>query len=155
MSMSLWSEHVHAIIYYRPQQWLRKGNVFTSVCQKFCPGCRVCVAGGLHLRGYAWWWEACVAGGMHGREGACMAGETATAADSTHPTGMHSCLRCSCRGILGRWPIQGSNVMVCLPRKLHLGVEMTSGEKLDRKLLSFFWTVKDANRNESCSHCCW
>ena len=35
-------------------------------------------------------------GGMHGRgvcmsEGACMAGETATAAGGTHPTGMHSC----------------------------------------------------------------
>ena len=36
--------------------------------------------------------------GMHGRGcalqvggGACMAGETATAADGTHPTGMHSC----------------------------------------------------------------
>ena len=28
------------------------------------------------------------------RGGACMAGETATAADSTHPTKMHSCLRC-------------------------------------------------------------
>ena len=23
---------------YRPQQYLRKGNVFTSVCQEFCPG---------------------------------------------------------------------------------------------------------------------
>ena len=42
-------------------------------------------------------------GGMHGGEcvwqgggtcmaGACVAGETATAADGTHPTGMHSCL---------------------------------------------------------------
>ena len=30
--------------------------------------------------------ETCVVGG-----GACMAGETATAADGTHPTGMHSC----------------------------------------------------------------
>ena len=35
-------------------------------------------------RGCAW------LGGMHG-QGACVAGETATAADSTHPTGMHSC----------------------------------------------------------------
>ena len=26
-------------------------------------------------------------------EGACMAGETATATDGTHPTGMHSTLR--------------------------------------------------------------
>ena len=26
-------------------------------------------------------------------EGACIAGETATAADGTHPTGMHSCFQ--------------------------------------------------------------
>ena len=31
-----------------------------------------------------------VGGGVHGR-GVCVAGETATAADGTHPTGMHSC----------------------------------------------------------------
>ena len=43
--------------------------------------------------------RACMAGGMHGRgehvwhEGACMAGEMATAADGTYPTGMHSCLK--------------------------------------------------------------
>ena len=42
-----------------------------------------CVAGGgLHGRG--------VAGGVCGR-GACTAGDMATAADGTHPTGMHSC----------------------------------------------------------------
>ena len=23
---------------YRPQQWMREDNVFTSVCQEFCPG---------------------------------------------------------------------------------------------------------------------
>ena len=40
---------------------------------------------------------ACIAkGGMHGKgghtqQGACVAGETANAADGTHPTGMHSC----------------------------------------------------------------
>ena len=28
--------------YYRPQTELREGNVFTSVCQEFCPG------GGVH-----------------------------------------------------------------------------------------------------------
>ena len=27
----------------------------------------------------------------HAWEGGCVAGETATAADGTHPTGMHSC----------------------------------------------------------------
>ena len=45
----------------------------------------VCVAGGMHGRGSTW------QGDMRGR-GACMAGETATAADGMHPTGMHSCL---------------------------------------------------------------
>ena len=51
----------------------------------------------------------CVAGGAHGKGGMCgrgcawqesrMAGKTATAADGTHPTGMHSCLQkfSSCR----------------------------------------------------------
>ena len=29
--------------YYRPQTKLRKGNVFTSVCQEFCPQGRGCV----------------------------------------------------------------------------------------------------------------
>ena len=53
--------------------------------------------GGMHGRGHPWQGE-----GMHGRghvwqgvciaEGACMAGEIATAAGSTHPTGMHSCI---------------------------------------------------------------
>ena len=54
---------------------------------------------GMHGRGgiRAYMAGACVAGGydrggdMHGR-GACVAGETATAADGTHPTGMHSCI---------------------------------------------------------------
>ena len=33
----------------------------------------------------------CVVGGVRGSR-ACVAGETATAAGGTHPTGMHSCL---------------------------------------------------------------
>ena len=56
---------------------------------------------GVHGRGHAWQ-GTCMAGvvgggeGMHSRGhewqgGACVAGETATAADGTHPTGMHSC----------------------------------------------------------------
>ena len=32
-----------------------------------------------------------MAGGMHGGGHECVAGEMATAADGTHPTGMHSC----------------------------------------------------------------
>ena len=38
--------------------------------------------GGMCGRGHAWW--------GNGR-GACVAGETTTAADGMHPTGMHSC----------------------------------------------------------------
>ena len=59
-----------------------------------------CMAGG---GGHAWWEEgmhggrrACVVGGMYGGGRlcmACVAGEMATAADGTHPTGMHSCYR--------------------------------------------------------------
>ena len=37
-----------------------------------------CVARGMHGRGHAW-------------QGACVAGEMATEAGGTHPTGMHSC----------------------------------------------------------------
>ena len=46
--------------------------------------------------GHVWQGEPYMeGGGMHGGGvcdmGACMAGKTATAADGTHPTGMHSC----------------------------------------------------------------
>ena len=77
---------------YRPQTKLRKGNVFTPVCQSFCSqgtciwqgvwwGCscvagRACVAGGHAWQG-AWVGEgACVAeaGGMHGRRCAWQGG---------------------------------------------------------------------------------
>ena len=48
--------------------------------------------GGMHGGGSMWmgghvWQGVCVVGG-----GACVAGETATAEDGTHPTGMHSCV---------------------------------------------------------------
>ena len=52
--------------------------------------------GGVHGGGHAW--GVCMVGGMHGGEGACVAGgacmvgETATAAEGTHPTGLYSCL---------------------------------------------------------------
>ena len=59
------------------------------------------MAGGMHGRGHAWqgyaWLGgmcgrgACMVRGMRDME-ACMAGETATSADGTHRTGMHSCL---------------------------------------------------------------
>ena len=38
------------------------------------------------------WQGACMTGCVHGGGGgACVAGETATPAGGTHPTGMHSC----------------------------------------------------------------
>ena len=40
-----------------------------------------CLAGGIHGRGCAWQ-GLCMAGAVHGREGACVAGETGTAADT-------------------------------------------------------------------------
>ena len=78
---------------------LRKGNVFTPVCQSFMGG-KACVAGGMHGggtcmvggvrgRGHAWQ-GACVMGGIAWQGEVCVAGETATAADGTHPTGMLS-----------------------------------------------------------------
>ena len=54
-----------------------------------------CMVGGMHgggcVAGGHAWQEACMTGGvcMTG-EGACVAGEMATAAGGTHPTGMHS-----------------------------------------------------------------
>ena len=48
----------------------------------------LCCRGGMCGRG------ACMAGGMYGghvSQGVCVAGETATAADSTYPTEMLSC----------------------------------------------------------------
>ena len=50
-----------------------------------------CVKNSVHGAGDVWQGGVCGGGGVHGREGACVAGETATAADGTHPTGMHSC----------------------------------------------------------------
>ena len=48
------------------------------------------LAGGMHGKGHVCQGACMVGGGMCGR-GACMAGEMATAADGTYPTGMHSC----------------------------------------------------------------
>ena len=56
--------------YYRPQTKLQKGNVFTSVCQEFCPQGE---------------------GGVHHLWADTPPPPTATAVDGTHPTGMHSC----------------------------------------------------------------
>ena len=57
-----------------------------------------CMAGGARMAGGLHGRRPCMVGGVHGRgacmaggKGACMAGETATAADGMHPIGMHSC----------------------------------------------------------------
>ena len=67
---SIWKDLLH---FYRPQTKFAK-VMFSQVCPS--------VRGGVHGRLCAW------PGG-----GACMAGETATAAGGTRPTGMHSCGR--------------------------------------------------------------
>ena len=65
----------------RPYGWL---GLDGNRCIRVIP--RHTWQGGMCGRG------VCMAGGgMCGWEGACVAGETATAADGTHPTGMFSC----------------------------------------------------------------
>ena len=64
---------------YRPQQYLRIGNVFTTVCQEFCP--HGGVGGVVHLPP-----------GRHSPGQTPPLSQTATAAYGTHPTGMHSCV---------------------------------------------------------------
>ena len=81
---------------------------------------RMCRRGCIHGREHAWQWGACMAegcawqgacvteGGMHGSRacvlgGTCVAGETATAAGGTQPTGMHSCyIYCVFSGLCNR-----------------------------------------------------
>ena len=61
-------------VFYRPQQKLLKGNVFTSVCDSVHRGC-VCVCMGHAWQGGHVWQEGvCMAGGMHGK-GVCMTGD--------------------------------------------------------------------------------
>ena len=76
--------------YYRPKTKLRIGNVFTSVCQEFCPqGRGRCtappnkhpLAGRHHPPQHA---DTPLPLGRHPPE-------MATAADGTHPTVMHFC----------------------------------------------------------------
>ena len=77
---------------------LRKGNVFTSVCQEFCPHGGRCTPPGRHTP----------LDTPHGRSPRqtlpwththlldTPLPTTTTAADGTHPTGMQSCLKCNC-----------------------------------------------------------
>ena len=84
------------IYFYCPQTKLRKGNVFTPVCQSFCSqgGCLPqCILGYTHppLGRHPPW--ANTPYQVHaGIQCLAYAGiNMATAADGTHPTGMHSC----------------------------------------------------------------
>ena len=82
---------------------MRKGKVSTGVYLPTGVGGGARVAG-VCGRGHAWqgdrawqwghpWHGVGVHVGEHAWKGGhvCMAGETSTAADGTHPTGMHSC----------------------------------------------------------------
>ena len=62
---------------YRPQKKLRKGNVFTPVCQSFCSQ-----------------WEGVHPLGRHPNGQTpprADTSQTVPAVDGRHPTGMHSC----------------------------------------------------------------
>ena len=85
---------------------MRKGNIFTSVCQEFCPQGRGCLplglGGGVHLRQTPLSSgrppsQAYTPSGRHPPPSAdtsrqTPAPEMATAVDGKHPTGMHFCL---------------------------------------------------------------
>ena len=43
--------HLFYIYHYRPQQQMRKGNVFTPVCQSFCSGGHLCASEHVHSKG--------------------------------------------------------------------------------------------------------
>ena len=96
------------LAYYRPQQQLWKGNVFTSICQElFCPREEFCPGGGVYT-------DRQTPPSRHST--LCRhpplpspPPQMATAADGTHPTGMHSCYKnlgvykIERDGILGRY----------------------------------------------------
>ena len=75
--------------YYHPQTKLQKGNVFTSVCQEFFPQGSVCQTppGQTPPLGQTPPWADTP---WHTPQ-ADTPQQMATAADGTHPTGMHSC----------------------------------------------------------------
>ena len=72
-------------LYFLPSKTkLWKGNVFTSMCQQFCPRGVYTSAHTLTLGRHPL--------GRHIPLGRPPPHQTATEADGTHPTGMHSCL---------------------------------------------------------------
>ena len=79
----LWYLIPFIVYYYRPQTKFVK-VMFLQVC--VCPQGwgHVWQGRGVHGGGHAWWGCVC-------DRGACLAGETATAAGGTYPNGMHNC----------------------------------------------------------------
>ena len=79
--------------YYRLQTKLGQGNIFRSMCQEFCSW------GGAGSRGMPDLGRVSGPGRLPGPSWGLLPGgawrrpppRTATAAGSTHPTGMHSC----------------------------------------------------------------
>ena len=85
-----------------------------------CGKGRACVAQGRHV------WQR---GGMCGKGwacmvGACVAGETATAADGTHPTGMHS-LRLRKKALLPKPPYLHPMTSLVVPHTFHRKLQFT------------------------------
>ena len=75
------------LYHYRPQTKLRKGNVFTPVCQSFCTQGGVCPSACWNTPPWA-----DTPPGQTPPLGRHPSHKMATAADDTHSTGMHSCL---------------------------------------------------------------
>ena len=82
--------------YHHPQTKLQKGNVFTSMCQEFCPQ-----GGAVQLPGQTLHRQTPPLGRYPPKQtpprqtspwADTPLRQTATAAGGTHPTGMHSCL---------------------------------------------------------------
>ena len=94
--------------FYHPHMKLRKGNVFTSVCQEFCPrGVYPSMHWGVYRSMH---WGGC---GRPPRADTTSWADTslgrppptAIAADGTNPTGMHSCCKLFCWIRLMLWKI--------------------------------------------------
>ena len=76
---SMWNSFT-PLIFTACKRSLGQGNIFSSICQGFCPQGGGCLVPGGLVQGGAW-----------SLRGWKPAPEMATAAGGTHPTGMHSC----------------------------------------------------------------
>ena len=76
---------------------LRQGNIFTSVYQEFCPRGGGCLPQCMLRYTPPLWADTPLSrhppGQTHTHRADPTPGQTATAADGTHPTGMHSCCK--------------------------------------------------------------